>query len=394
MSGSRRSRLSRGRFQPQQGPEGVPQPSPDADVKQWINLYERLGAQDINEQLSSPLYNRIPSEIRTLIFKYALTESPTPNAARMVHDPVLRSGHEPAPLPSDTAAQSSESRHFYDWLRPDHTEPTVTYTALLRTCRRVYLETHSVPLSQKEHVFWCARGPAKSIYGTPADWARELSKPALLPGQLQYQQVKVIRLFAQQYWLEDELWDVSRRGWFQNVETFRITLRRADWWHWENSRLPKINPYRGNCYAGQTLHTMHADMAAMQDGGTPPAFSDRAWGLAFEHMPKLKTLIVDFETAHEMKNEMENIVQWARNWKFPLGDDNYHLSAEDQPVEKWSWLGMQYHWYDHCRHGRQVCASGECDGRERTLPDTYGPRLYVWKLAWKKRVAKDHAIEH
>jgi hypothetical protein len=91
--------------------------------------------------------------------------------------------------------------------------------------------------------------------------ARWLSKPAPVPGLKQKDLVRSVRLFLQQYGLEDTLPQfVKTSTWFTNVEHLRITLRRSDWWHWEHDAALRINPFRGNCYHTHTIGLMRRDM--------------------------------------------------------------------------------------------------------------------------------------
>ncbi|KAI1490960.1 hypothetical protein F5X96DRAFT_508760 [Biscogniauxia mediterranea] len=357
----------------------------------WLNLCQHLETQDINPQLSSPLYNgRIPNEIRTLIFEYALTESPSPTALTI--DPSLQSdGHHSVLIPNPRTWQTDLSvsnirrpQDGFDWLRPDNTEPKELAIPLLLTCRRAYLETHSLPVLQKEHVFYCNRGHPQSR--TVEDYFENvLSKPAPTPGLQRKDLVRSVRLMTQQFWLEDKLWSLATStDWFHAVEHFRITLRRCDWWNWEHNHFLRINPFRGNVWAPRCLQEMRADMQA--EAGSIP-FRPKAWGAIFQHMPHLKTLTIDFETSQDKKAELETIVDWAVTWRFPLSDGR-HLTTEGEPVEKMSWRGLAYHWSSvvrACYKGLRNCDADceDCLGRRGLEASGYGPMLYVWTVTWK-----------
>lgn len=310
-------------------------------ARELFDLSQHLESQEINPQLSSPLFNgRIPAEIRTQIFQFALMKYPSPDAHRLPHDPVVRYDHDPVPLPElprdPTQNILQETTLVGDWLRPDNTRPMIINIALLQTCRRVYLETHAFPSLQKEHVLYLYRGPdsERSPWG-PArvrDYStRKLGKPPSIPGVKQYELVRSARLFTQLFWLEDNVrfWGtVNNTAYFDPIECLRITLRRSDWWDWELNSPPIINPFRGRV----SLAEMQADM--LVEAGNPD-FTPRAWGLAFREMPNLKTLKIDFETSEDQKANMERIVQWAVKWRFPLADGKY-LSAQGRQVEKMS----------------------------------------------------------
>lgn len=135
---------------------------------------------------------------------------------------------------------------------------------------------------------------------------------------------------------------------------------------------------------------MKADMETALRGGRVP-FSTGVWGLAFERMPKLKTLVMDFETSEDKKPEMEKIVEWAQRWKFPAasssGGPAMCFSTAGMPVQKMSWRGMRQHWSDNCI----ICTSWVprveicvgCAQEARFRAAGYGPRLLVWTVTWK-----------
>lgn len=259
-------------------------PAPRHDTRPAFNLYLYLETREINPQPSSPLFNgRIPSEIRTLIFQFALAEYPSPGAQRLLHDPAVRYHHGPVPLPElpidPTHTVFRESTQVGDWLRPDNTTPMVINVALLQTCRRVYLEAHAFPLLQKEHVLYLYRGPNPEQTAWPPDapvrqyFTRELGKPSPVPGLNQCDLVRSVRLFTQLYWLEDHarFWSsVNNNPWFRPIETLHITLRRSDWWDWESNHPPVVNPFKGKV----SIAEMQADM--LVEGGNP-RFKPEAW---------------------------------------------------------------------------------------------------------------------
>ncbi|KAH7035393.1 uncharacterized protein B0I36DRAFT_360771 [Microdochium trichocladiopsis] len=368
-----------------------------ADDKTF-NLCEHLETQPIDPQATSPFYNgRIPAEIRTLIFQYALTGSPAPHAKQFTHDPHVRYDHEPVPVLDDLLPISQPFRKTsylvtergfhndecrqvgegFDWLRPDNTRPVVDHYNLLLTCRRVYLETHSLPLQQKEFVFYCIRGndPDAAYYtGDPQSYlAQRLSRPApgILPGgqpgeprkQQRDLYPRQVRLLTQQYWLEDThhylqnstSWHrypyfmaddagmSNSKMWWAPLRHLRITLRRSDWWDWERNRALKISPYRrsvrdqaqmaldmGRTMAWSEMMAERRRKRAVGEVAQPDdscagvqedqlgLFEPDSWGLAFREMTNLRTLTIDFETAEDKKGEMDKIVEWAVMWRFPL----------------------------------------------------------------------------
>ncbi|KAI0966344.1 hypothetical protein F4678DRAFT_299904 [Xylaria arbuscula] len=390
----------------------------------WFNLCQRLETEDIDPQLSSPLYNGlIPAEIRNLIFEFAVTDTPSP-VAKPKPSTWVRNSHDSAPIPGSpnpsavghvvervrsriqgvlrprrgmlplTLPHAAQPADGFDWLRFDNTEPMRVHYAFLLTCRRAYLETCSLPLAQIEQRFYCRRGPPCERGGLDGPRSNidkfvtdQLSKPSPVPGLSQKDLVQSSRLFIQQFWLEDKfLHFVQTDNWFANLEHLRFTLRASDWWDWEQNAALRINPFRGNCCSGHTIGLMQRDMSA-ETGNIE--FGEEAWGRAFTHMPRLKTLTIDFETSEEKRHEMGAIIAWALKWRFPLSDGR-HLSTGDRPASKTSWRGLPHHWSHRCvTCGRptQYRIPGEecpkCNEMRWLISQGYGPQLLIWTCHWE-----------
>ncbi len=170
-------------------------------------------------QSDSPLF-KLPKELRDMIFEYASTQSPDPR-------------HE-----------YRETEFYY---RPGNTARHKTYTSLLFTCRRAWLEANAMPMQQAEHCFWFQRGP----YDTQGDsgWAINLRHErdryarflrSLTTANLQ--NLTYIHLFMQMFQAQ-EFSQTGRLALFFSdyylrlglrPRTFHITIRQSDWWEWEN----------------------------------------------------------------------------------------------------------------------------------------------------------------
>jgi hypothetical protein len=85
-----------------------------------------ISVSDCNLQNQSPLFTTIPPEIRNQIFGLTLEEQDGKDAI---------------------APQEY-------WYRPDYTHYRFIDTALLRTCRRIYLETRFIPPQNVTCRFW------------------------------------------------------------------------------------------------------------------------------------------------------------------------------------------------------------------------------------------------
>ncbi|QSZ28561.1 hypothetical protein DSL72_003059 [Monilinia vaccinii-corymbosi] len=323
-------------------------------------------------QLLSPFYSGIlPAEIRTLIFSYALTPTPVPDTN---YDP---------------------NTHY---TRPGFTCRTKLHVALLRTCRRIYLETYHLPPTSIPHVFWHERYP-------PGNKPSRAEHPYFLRlPDFQLALVNSIHLHTQLFWLEDSLTTLTPKPFLQNITTLKITIRRGDWWWNEQNEPLAINPYRGNAH----VHQMHLDMEASRRGDVP-TWALGKWGCAFAKTAKLEVLELEFETSEEKREELQSIVEWARTWEFPMGERGVLSTrkntnaragenlkrAELGDVKMWEWRGQRCHWSDICPYCvNDTCSLTEpaegkngdkCRERKDLLRRGEGPMLVVMEVKWKLR---------
>lgn len=193
---------------------------------------------NVNQQGSSPLFSVLPPELRNLIFEFALAEFTAPALDRPIqHDLSARDDHEklqdepnlesgpaseagdqqelestaqspdvdngPAPAvqppPASLLLRAREMKHSWDWFRPGYTGHRKIKTALLGTCRRVYLEACKLP-SAGSKIFYNARGPSWCPQ-SPRDYVSGLPRGAA-------QHIRNLQLFPQMCYLEWDLMDL------------------------------------------------------------------------------------------------------------------------------------------------------------------------------------------
>jgi hypothetical protein len=169
-------------------------------------------------QIQSPLFSVIPSELRNAIFMLALT------------------GYDnlSAPYPAQNV-------HYN---RPGYRYKRRIDTALLSTCRRIYMETHDLPICLNEHVFWFRkdRGPPDVRHSDdPMAYFYDMTTE-------QRQTVEAIHLFTELFWLEGMFPLVFEA--LPNLPGFRpknlkITVRHADWRGWGFYMSPPLNFKKG-----------------------------------------------------------------------------------------------------------------------------------------------------
>ncbi|KUJ16217.1 uncharacterized protein LY89DRAFT_586259 [Mollisia scopiformis] len=326
-----------------------------------------------NPQKDSPLFNGlIPPEIRNEIFSYALTETTSTDPSALYPEHISR---------------------------PDYTASTSICTALLQTCRLIYLETYRLPALNREHVFWHERGPP-----SPADSYIDVEEGyfSRMPSW-QLDLVTEIHLFTQMYWLEQSFEDFCRRSFNAKVEKLKITIRRGDWW-WNESNEPLfIHPKIDSPGFDEMVDSIRYDRAAARAGKPLQSFEDGSWGSAFKLLPSLKELEIEFETSDDKSEELENIVDWAKTWKFPMKEGTV-LSTEGCEEENWSWESTVSYWSENCPYcgvsSRATCDFTQVPGGEANpgcvemrarMARGEGPTLHVRSLGWK--VVEDVKVE-
>lgn len=182
------------------GPTSIPKPQLQVDIM------EILRQGPIDPQAGSPLFNRIPPEIRNYIFELALTSF------------------------DDKTKPYKRSAYYY---RPDFRYAQKIDTTLLCTCRRIFSETRSLSATINEYASWFNRPPpevSKNALRNELSFNRTSSHPD------RRQVARTIHLFTQQYWLEGQVrWNwgfknFTRRWNLDNATRLKITLRHSDWW--------------------------------------------------------------------------------------------------------------------------------------------------------------------
>lgn len=283
-------------------------------------------ATSYDPQSACPLFTRIPPEIRNSIFKLALTEY------------------------DDTDHPYEEETTY---CRPDYYFPHRIDTDLLRTCRRIYLEAHLLPVALNEHVFWCYRGPPGRKYAADPQGYFELMTPQQLDA------VDCVHFFTQQFWLEGRFADACRLS-SMRPRKIKITLRHSDWWVWEVQAKLGIDPR----LAGRVMWDEMGRKPRTDEG-------ELGFGYQFRHLHGLRELEMEFETSPLQIAELENIVQRALAWRFDLLDGNV-LSTEGTAVVRYLWVvgmlrGQQCYFHDDWYPGFDAGSSSEATSEDDVL---------------------------
>ncbi|KAL8736502.1 MAG: hypothetical protein Q9166_000294 [cf. Caloplaca sp. 2 TL-2023] len=251
--------------------------------------------QAFNPQPESPLYNRIPPEVRNQIFTLALAAYEDPNKP-----------YRP-------------SAYYY---RPGFTCAHQIDIDLLLTCRCIYWETYRLPASINEHTSWYYREPLGLRNNEiPLDDS---------PGSLvRRRDLQTIHVFAQQVFLEGDGFAGFTGLWnYACPTTLIITLRHNDWWWWEDEAPLTFDPKQEG-QASEDKHSRPSD-----------PFAPRSWGNQFRKINGLKKLQIELETVEDKKRELDAIVDRADGWEFPLGDDRA-LYLNKSKTRRTGWVGAK-----------------------------------------------------
>ncbi len=165
-------------------------------------------------QGDSPLFNRLPAELRNEIFALAL---------------------------ADHQDQAPETRYSADtcYTRPHYFAPRKTDVRLLRTCRAVYAEAWFLPFLLREQTHWltsCDRAPPeyRAMTGRPAVLAATVDRVARHLG-VEAVETDALRVFAQMWALEENyLGRLLRAAPRLHPRRLTLTIRHTDWWWWES----------------------------------------------------------------------------------------------------------------------------------------------------------------
>ncbi|KAL9132110.1 MAG: hypothetical protein Q9217_000146 [Psora testacea] len=334
----------------------------------------------INPQVGSPLFSLLPAEIRAIVFEHALLGYPDPKK------PYLR--------------------HSY-YYRPGYTHARRIATALLLSCRRVYLETSTLPIELNEHI----------IYAGEPSHAPPTYRPYLFPTTslraVQREAIRSVHLFAQQYWLEDwnerDQWHDFCKFWSKDLahgpERLRVTLRHTDWWYYLlGSWSPlALDPRK----AGRARTRESVTGADGRGSGSSRGFEEGSWGTRFSYFRGLRIFELELETLKGKRVELDEVVAIAPAWHFDLAD-RHVLVLDEDTIQKHEWTGSSR--FSKApdvepglplRQGRRATLAGLRTGRQpsfmhRLESDAWGTGTldyYVVLLTWRAQAPKEENNE-
>ncbi|KAH8159408.1 hypothetical protein CIB48_g8834 [Xylaria polymorpha] len=340
----------------------------------------------VDQQLSCPLFAKLPGELRELIWDYTLA------------------GYE------DLGALYPLDKSYS---RPGQAAPLRIAVGLLLTCRAVYLEAFLVPFQVNPMVVFDGHPdvvpPDNPLQCTPSN-LRLCRK--LRPWQ--FANITSVDMSVQQFMLEGgSIERVSRlsgnkgrhegheargftlagyasfgppkdvriptsdislrpgdagtratliRSIFMGKKVTHLTLRmsRTDWWAWtsrpqagaddlhEALRLePMINVTDRRETSGAMLEGYEARKEGRQPGFPLDEFEKQGrWGMQFaEYWPDLQTLELVLETYVMKENQLDSVVKCAKLWTFPLNEGKQlEWNGKEEPSVRWR--GASEYGYD------------------------------------------------
>ncbi|KAE8140173.1 hypothetical protein BDV38DRAFT_27357 [Aspergillus pseudotamarii] len=162
-----------------------------------------------HEQRQSPLFSRLPSEIREEIFAFVLSS-----------------------YDDTTRAYQKETY----WTRPGHYGPQHVSTGLLRTCKRIYTEAWFMPFIFAEHTEYLTASDRKPRSATWSDCLK------IMDADYEKLQPRFIRIFAQMWVLEpgDRFQQTLDMPHFYPKQ-ITLTIRYTDFWFWEDDEPLRID---------------------------------------------------------------------------------------------------------------------------------------------------------
>lgn len=303
-------------------------------------------------------------------------------------------------------------------------------TNLLCTCRAIYLETWTLPLSQNPYIVYDfqKRGDAgiklaellpwqlaliqslditlqqtaleggmlhnyihhdkswqpeerhKGVYVAPRSYKLDRGTPramvwfpdsfnhALVPGDKEYPRHFLSHALGNHIGRLEHyphgnqpLWSSAMRVMLARPIT-HLTLRiqHQDWWTWtDDPNSPDelqhlgLDPSVGNGRALPLLRPTATRMRALAEcrraGRHPEIQPGVGWASAITSMPDLRSLELVLETFAEKNRQLDNIIEAAKTWTFPLTGTQYELIWDEEVgMSSWSIGGNEQgkKWYD------------------------------------------------
>lgn len=279
-----------------------------------------------DDQHQSLLFSIIPPEIRNQIFALALTP----------YEDLI------AAYPFNTS-----------YRRPGYLAPKKTHADLLRTCKRIYHETWSLPWTNREMIFYFTRGnrPAgtstmrRAPFGQQKHLSVQEQLAEIYDRRGHVDEIDHVRIFAGVFLLE---FDDNRHfaNVFCNIPHFyprrmSITVRHTDWADWQVNRPLRI---RGEWVKEARLPDSVREVCVEFESTTwrqsqVDAVADKAAALWFFERKDGALLVADIDdktVMHWSGSSTWDHQRWHRHESRPLEIDYYVRTITFKLRPRWS----------------------------------------------------------
>lgn len=257
-------------------------------------------------QTSSPLFTKLPPELRNRIFFLALLE----------HDNTSR------PVPFHSLAY-----------RPTHPfARSISGLPLLQTCKLIYLSFYLVPVETTIHDDY-ACFPLVDNDHIPFRRAKPSAEAFASMTVQQREAVQTIQVYTRQGFFGTLNWgdcviylsDVSRiDSGYSRLRSFVegqvrptkliVTVRHHDWKEWRGDKALEMSEFHTRNWKRESFW----------------AFGDR-----------LREIVIELETTEERKDELESIVEDVRKWRITVREDREFVT-DGMEVERKVWEGQKF----------------------------------------------------
>ncbi|KAF2030526.1 hypothetical protein EK21DRAFT_65284 [Setomelanomma holmii] len=343
----------------------------------------------VRNQVHCPLFLTLPKELREIIFAYALTDCKSHSL--------------------ETLALRNPGRLR---IRPNRISTNDIAVNLLRTCRAVYLETWTLPLSLNPYIIYDLHAPNrlgvqldnllpwqlaliqslditlqqvalegtmlydhlhhrsnwqpeerhKGVYIVPRRYKTHRGPRAMveIPASFNFSMLPA-EPHENRHFLSHVLGKHPRHPpdlpppWSSAMRVMRarpltqLTLRilHGDWWTWtddpnstdEHQHLgldPTVGDGRAHVNHRPTAPRMRALVETRRAGHHPDASPGQGWQNTIGELPDLRRLELVLETFSQKRQQLDNIIEAAKAWKFPIKCTQYEL-VWDGEVGMSSW---------------------------------------------------------
>ncbi|KAK5635349.1 hypothetical protein RRF57_011061 [Xylaria bambusicola] len=340
----------------------------------------------VNQQLDSPLFSKLPAELREIVWDYALMGYEDVDALYPLDRPYARPG-QAAPLRIDLELLlTCRAVYLEAFLVPFQVNPMVVFDghpdvvppesplqctpSNLRLCRKLrpwqFANITSVDMSVQQ--FMLEGGAIERVsrlLGNKGRHAGHEARGFTLAGYAAFAPAKETNTSAGDALLRPgapETRDTLIRSIFMGKKIAHLTLRmsRTDWWAWTSSphdgdhdphEALRLEPMINVTDRHETCSAMLKGYEARKEGKEPDFDLDEfekqgRWGMQFaEYWPDLQTLELALETYAAKENQLDEVIKCAKLWTLPL-DDGKQLKWNGEEASSVQWRGARQYGYD------------------------------------------------